>query len=109
VEGRLRIEEWTDRDGKNRYTLEVNATDLQFSAADRTIIHQGIRTGIMNFTNERFSPDASSPPPPRQPMRTSRFNKTFQLTSFAKAFDKISIKCRNRPRKRKFGIFIYFE
>ncbi len=30
VEGRLRIEEWTDRDGKNRYTLEVNATDLQF-------------------------------------------------------------------------------
>jgi single-strand DNA-binding protein len=30
VEGRLRVEEWTDRDGKNRYTLEVNATDLQF-------------------------------------------------------------------------------
>ena len=30
VEGRLRIEEWTDRDGKNRYSLEVNATDLQF-------------------------------------------------------------------------------
>ena len=30
IEGRLRIEEWTDRDGKNRYTLEVNATDLQF-------------------------------------------------------------------------------
>jgi single-strand DNA-binding protein len=30
VEGRLRIEEWTDRDGKNRYTLEVNATDLHF-------------------------------------------------------------------------------
>lgn len=30
VEGRLRIEEWTDRDGKSRYTLEVNATDLQF-------------------------------------------------------------------------------
>ena len=30
VEGRLRIEEWTDRDGKNRYTLEINATDLQF-------------------------------------------------------------------------------
>jgi single-strand DNA-binding protein len=30
IEGRLRIEEWTDRDGKNRSTLEVNATDLQF-------------------------------------------------------------------------------
>lgn len=30
IEGRLKIEEWTDRDGKNRYTLEVNATDLHF-------------------------------------------------------------------------------
>lgn len=33
VEGRLRIEEWTDRDGKIRYTLEVNATDMQFISA----------------------------------------------------------------------------
>lgn len=30
IEGRLRIEEWTDRDGNNRQTLEVNATDMQF-------------------------------------------------------------------------------
>ncbi|HEY0427858.1 MAG TPA: single-stranded DNA-binding protein [Pyrinomonadaceae bacterium] len=35
VEGRLRIEEWTDRDGKIRYTLEVNATDMQFISAGR--------------------------------------------------------------------------
>jgi single-strand DNA-binding protein len=30
IEGRLRVEEWTDRDGKPRHTLEVSATDLQF-------------------------------------------------------------------------------
>lgn len=30
VEGRLRLEEWTDRDGKQRYTLEIHATDMQF-------------------------------------------------------------------------------
>ncbi len=30
IEGRLRIEEWTDRDGNNRYTLDVQATDMQF-------------------------------------------------------------------------------
>jgi single-strand DNA-binding protein len=30
VEGRLRIEEWTDKEGKPRYTLEVNASDIQF-------------------------------------------------------------------------------
>jgi single-strand DNA-binding protein len=30
VEGRLRIEEWTDRDGNNRFTLEVQGSDMQF-------------------------------------------------------------------------------
>lgn len=30
IEGRLGVEEWTDRDGKERYTLTVNATDMQF-------------------------------------------------------------------------------
>lgn len=35
VEGRLRIEEWSDRDGKNRYTLEVNATDLHLIGSSR--------------------------------------------------------------------------
>lgn len=33
IEGRLRIEEWTDRDGNNRQSLEVNATDMQFIGA----------------------------------------------------------------------------
>ena len=30
IEGRLRVEEWTDRDGRQRHTLEVQATDMQF-------------------------------------------------------------------------------
>lgn len=30
VEGRLRVEEYTDRDGKQRHSLEVTATDMQF-------------------------------------------------------------------------------
>ena len=30
IEGRLRVEEYTDRDGKQRHSLEVNATDMQF-------------------------------------------------------------------------------
>jgi single-strand DNA-binding protein len=36
VEGRLKVEEWTDRDGKNRYTLEVQATDMQFIGSGRS-------------------------------------------------------------------------
>jgi single-strand DNA-binding protein len=35
IEGRLRVEEWTDRDGKQRYTLEVHATDMQFIGGGR--------------------------------------------------------------------------
>src|SRR3954465_7848017 len=36
VQGRLHMEEWTDREGKVRQTLEVNASDVQFldSASD---------------------------------------------------------------------------
>src|SRR5260370_19023374 len=30
IEGRLRVEEWTDRDGKPRQTIEVNSADMQF-------------------------------------------------------------------------------
>ena len=30
VEGRLHVDEWSDREGKQRYTLEVNASDVQF-------------------------------------------------------------------------------
>ena len=36
IEGRLRIEEWTDRDGKPRPTLEVHATDMQFISGGRS-------------------------------------------------------------------------
>lgn len=48
VEGRLRIEEWTDKDGKIRYTLEVQATDMQFlSGGGRSdeMMSGGGRTG----------------------------------------------------------------
>ncbi len=30
IEGRLSVDEWTDRDGKTRYTLEISATDMHF-------------------------------------------------------------------------------
>lgn len=36
VEGRVRVEEWTDKDGKNRYTLEVSGTDMQFLGGNRS-------------------------------------------------------------------------
>ncbi len=35
IEGRLRVEEWTDRDGKARHTLEVHATEMHFIGGGR--------------------------------------------------------------------------
>ena len=35
IEGRLRVEEYTDRDGKQRHSLEVTATDMQFIGSSR--------------------------------------------------------------------------
>ena len=43
VEGRLQVEEWTDRDGNNRQTLAIQGSELQFigdrsgGADDRTL------------------------------------------------------------------------
>jgi single-strand DNA-binding protein len=42
VEGRLHVEEWTDKEGKPRFTLEVNATDLQFIDSGNAGERQGI-------------------------------------------------------------------
>ena len=53
IEGRLRVEEWTDRDGKNRYTLDVHATDMQFigSRADEAAgMGAGGGTGGSGYT-----------------------------------------------------------
>jgi single-strand DNA-binding protein len=30
IEGRLKVDEWTDREGGQRYTLDVQASDMQF-------------------------------------------------------------------------------
>ena len=35
IEGRLRLDEYTDQDGNKRQTLKVNATDLQFIGSSR--------------------------------------------------------------------------
>jgi len=35
IEGRLRVEEYTDRDGKQRHSLEVEATEMQFIGTRR--------------------------------------------------------------------------
>lgn len=46
IEGRLRVEEWTDREGNNRHTLEVSGTDMQFlSGGGRSDEYSGESAG----------------------------------------------------------------
>lgn len=35
IEGRLQVDEWTDRENNNRFTLGVQATDMHFISAGR--------------------------------------------------------------------------
>ena len=58
IEGRLRIEEWTDRDNNNRYTLDVQATDMQFISAGRD--EAGYAGGNDDFETHSGPPMASS-------------------------------------------------
>ena len=50
VEGRLRVEEWADKDGKTRHSLELSASDIQFidGAQGRRDIGVGARVPDRN-------------------------------------------------------------
>jgi single-strand DNA-binding protein len=43
VEGRLQMAEWIDKEGKQRFTLEVNATDVRFIDGGQSI--EGVPAG----------------------------------------------------------------
>lgn len=50
VEGRLSVEEWIDRDGNNRYTLEVQGSDMHFIGGNaRSESHSGEESGEAEF------------------------------------------------------------
>ncbi len=58
IEGRLRLEEWTDKDGKQRSTLEVHATDMQFIGGNRGDDAAG---GGQNIRSETSSSSKGDP------------------------------------------------
>ena len=65
IEGRLRVEEWTDRDGNNRYTLEVQGTDMQFlgSGAGRSDDFTGESSHEAEFAGPADAPASEFAPP----------------------------------------------
>jgi single-strand DNA-binding protein len=63
IEGRLRIEEWTDRDNNNRYTLDVQATDMQFIGSRSDTISGGGEYSGGGGQDEDHSPSYSGGAP----------------------------------------------
>jgi single-strand DNA-binding protein len=58
IEGRLQVEEWTDRDGNNRFTLAVQGSDIQFLGEGRgeSSDHQASsESSYTASTNDEFS------------------------------------------------------
>ena len=63
IEGRLRVEEYTDRDGKPRHSLEVNATDMQFIGGGRGEEGGVPQARAAAARNEPGEPAESAPEP----------------------------------------------
>lgn len=57
IEGRLRLEEWNDRDGKMRYTLDVTATDMQFIGSRQDEAQSSSAAGNQDY---EYTSDAGS-------------------------------------------------
>lgn len=55
VEGRLHLEEWTDKEGKPRYTLEINASDLHFIDSAGSAEREGIPVRAFDQTRNQNS------------------------------------------------------
>ena len=55
VEGRLQVEEWTDRDGKNRYTLIIQGSDIHFIGENRGDEMSAGSPGDNEFSNQSDS------------------------------------------------------
>jgi single-strand DNA-binding protein len=60
VEGRLQVEEWTDRDGKNRHTLVIQGSDIHFISDGRSDEMSSNSTLDNNFSNQDNSGTAES-------------------------------------------------
>ena len=58
VEGRLQTRKWQDKEGKDRYTTEIVANEMQML---------GSRGGSANFEKSGPSETSSSPKPQREP------------------------------------------
>jgi single-strand DNA-binding protein len=65
IEGRLQVEEWQDRDGNNRFTLAVTASEMQFLGGNRgdEMSTDSPRDNVDDFNEPEISSSGSSSTP----------------------------------------------
>lgn len=64
VEGRLHAEDWTDKEGKPRYTLEINASDVHFiDSAQGARADEGIPVRQFDRSEPAMRPAGGRIPP----------------------------------------------
>ncbi|MGB9180156.1 MAG: single-stranded DNA-binding protein [Pyrinomonadaceae bacterium] len=64
VEGRLHAEDWTDKEGKPRYTLEINASDVHFiDSANSARADEGIPVRQFDRSEQTMRPAGGRIPP----------------------------------------------
>ena len=63
IEGRLSLEEWTDREGNTRQTLAVQATDMHFISGGKNEDFEGDSNNTPQFAGPSSAPSASGGPP----------------------------------------------
>lgn len=59
IEGRLRLEEYTDREGNKRQSLEVNASDIHFIGSNRSDEVSGPPKASASTDHQAHEPDLS--------------------------------------------------
>jgi single-strand DNA-binding protein len=61
ITGRLSVEEWTDKDGNNRHTLSVNASDVQFLGTREQASEQPRQAAAVATASGGYNDDDSIP------------------------------------------------
>ena len=60
IQGRLQIREWTDKEGKKRYSTEILANEVFFCDGDK--VHNATPASVVpEFTDEGFGADEDLP------------------------------------------------
>ena len=93
VEGRLGVEEWTDRDGNKRFTFEVNGTDMHFISGGGRSDEFSAAGSLRKQIAGPADPPASEFSRPAKLMRSSvlvqdHFKSTIPYSKFLKSIEK---------------------